>query len=34
VRQDWGVIPRRMMAPPRRARALNVRTRVRERTCV
>jgi hypothetical protein len=28
------MIPRRMMAPPCRARALNVRSRVRERACV
>jgi hypothetical protein len=33
VRQGRGVIPRRMMAPPRRVRALNARTRVRERAC-
>jgi hypothetical protein len=33
VQQDQGVSPRRMMAPPCRARALNVRTRVRERVC-
>jgi hypothetical protein len=34
VQQGRGVIPRRMMAPSRRVRALNARTRVRERARV
>jgi hypothetical protein len=34
VRQDRGVSPRRMMVPPAVVRALNARTRVRERACV
>jgi hypothetical protein len=34
VQQGRGVIPRRMMALPRRVRTLNARTRVRGRACV
>jgi hypothetical protein len=34
VQQGRGMIPRRMMAPPRRVRTLNARTRVREQACL
>jgi hypothetical protein len=34
AQQRRGMIPRRMIAPPCCVRALNVRTRVRERACV